>query len=175
MKEKYNDAFEGRWRFKFASTTKGDEWKEIWCIDGKKVRLIDYVRYLCNDFFEAGIELASFPVSGGSMVTIAPVSDGSPSEESFEEFWELYDKKIGRTKCEKLWSKLTAKEKNDCLQYVPFYVQAQPQKCFRKNPETFLRNKSFYDEIIPRNSTEANRNSRLQQAARVIASYDSET
>jgi len=167
MTKEQEQAFEGRWRFK------GFDEYEVRQLSGRDIC------NLCRDFFEAGIELASFQVSGGSMVTMAtiqaPVSDGSPSEESFEQFWELYDKKVGRTKCERLWSKLTDKEKNDCLQYVPFYVQAQPQKCFRKNPETFLRNKSFYDEIITRNSTEANRNSRLQQAARVIASYDSET
>lgn len=183
MKEKYNAAFEGRWRFKFASATKGDEWKEIWCIDGKKVRLIDYVRYLCNDFYEAGFSLGTtaplpssvFTVSDGSAVTIqAPVSDGSPSESSFDEFWNLYDKRVGRAKCEKLWSKLTAKEKRDCIAYVPLYVQAQPDKQYRKNPETFLRNKSFYDEIINRDNKEQQRTQRFQQAARVIASYDCE-
>ena len=105
----------------------------------------------------------------------ATVSDASPSEPSFEEFWDAYDKKVGRDKSIRLWRKLTKKEKRDCIAYVPFYVQAQPDKQFRKNPETFLRNKSFYDEIITRNTSEANRNSRLQQAARVIASYDSET
>ena len=163
MTKEQEKAFEGRWRFK------GFDEYEVRQLSGRDI--CD----LCRDFFEAGIELASFPVSGGSMVTIAPVSDGSPSEESFEQFWELYDKKVGRTKCEKLWRKLTDKEKNDCLQYVPFYVQAQPQKCFRKNPETFLRNKSFYDEIINRDNKEQQRTQRFQQAARVIASYDSET
>lgn len=163
MTKEQEQAFEGRWRFK------GFDEYEVRQLSGRDIR------DLCRDFFEAGIELASFPVSGGSMATIAPVSDGSPSEQSFEQFWELYDKKVGRTKCEKLWSKLTDKEKNDCLQYVPFYVQAQPDKQFRKNPETFLRNKSFYDEIINRDNKEQQRTQRFQQAARVIASYDSET
>lgn len=115
------------------------------------------------------------PLQGDSIVTIqAPVSDGSPSESSFDEFWNLYDKKVGRDKCIRLWRKLTAKEKRDCIAYAPLYVQAQPDKQYRKNPETFLRNKSFYDEIIPRNTAESDRAHRFQQAARVIASYDCE-
>lgn len=85
------------------------------------------------------------------VINMATVSDGCPSESTFESFWNLYDKKVARPKCEKLWSKLTKSEKQDCLQYVPLYVQAQPDKQYRKNPETFLRNKSWNDEIIIRN------------------------
>lgn len=81
----------------------------------------------------------------------ATVSDGSPSESSFEQFWNLYDKKVARPKCEKLWQKLSKQEKDACMKYVPLYVQAQPDKQYRKNPETFLRNKSWNDEIITRN------------------------
>jgi hypothetical protein len=85
------------------------------------------------------------------VINMATVSDGCPSESTFEAFWNLYDKKVARPKCEKLWSKLTKSEKQECLQYVPLYVQAQPDKQYRKNPETFLRNKSWNDEIIIRN------------------------
>lgn len=81
----------------------------------------------------------------------ATVSDGSPSESSFEQFWNLYDKKVARPKCEKLWQKLSKKEKRDCMEYTPVYVASTSEKCFRKNPETFLRNKSWNDEIIIRN------------------------
>lgn len=174
MTKEQEKAFEGRWRFK------GFDEYEVRQLSGRDIR--EY----CRDFFEAGILLtgrdkvatipsAAFPVSDGSAVTIqAPVSDGSPSESSFDEFWNLYDKRVGRAKCEKLWSKLTAKEKRDCLAYVPLYVASTSEKQYRKNPETFLRNKSFYDEIINRDNKEQQRTQRFQQAARVIASYDCE-
>lgn len=164
MTKEQEKAFEGRWRFK------GFDEYEVRQLSGRDIR--EY----CRDFFEAGILLTeSRPLQGDSIATIqAPVSDGSPSESSFDEFWNLYDKRVGRAKCEKLWSKLTAKEKRDCIQYVPLYVQAQPDKQYRKNPETFLRNKSFYDEIINRDNKEQQRTQRFQQAARVIASYDCE-
>lgn len=164
MTKEQEKAFEGRWRFK------GFDEYEVRQLSGRDIR--EY----CRDFFEAGILLTeSRPLQGDSIVTIqAPVSDGSPSESPFDEFWNLYDKRVGRAKCEKLWRKLTANEKRDCIAYVPLYVQAQPDKQYRKNPETFLRNKSFYDEIINRDNKEQQRTQRFQQAARVIASYDCE-
>ena len=164
MTKEQEKAFEGRWRFK------GFDEYEVRQLSGRDIR--EY----CRDFFEAGILLTeSRPLQGDSIVTIqAPVSDGSPSESSFDEFWNLYDKKVGRDKCIRLWRKLTAKEKRDCIAYVPLYVAATSEKQYRKNPETFLRNKSFYDEIINRDNKEQQRTQRFQQAARVIASYDCE-
>lgn len=70
------------------------------------------------------------------------------SSVGFEEFWSVYDKKVSKEKCKKLWNKLTKKEQNDCMIYIPKYKMAQPQKQYRKNPDTFLRNKSWNDELI---------------------------
>lgn len=67
---------------------------------------------------------------------------------SFEVFWNLYDKKVGKEKSIKLWEKLSGRDKNACMEYIPRYKQAQPDKKYRKNPETFLRNKSWKDELI---------------------------
>lgn len=69
-------------------------------------------------------------------------------EYPFLNFWDLYDKKIGRPKCEKLWAKLSNKERKSCMGYIGSYIKSQPEKRFRKNPETFLRNKSWEDEIV---------------------------
>lgn len=66
----------------------------------------------------------------------------------FDEFWNAYDKKVGKSKAMKLWAKLTNKEKAACLDYLPQYKVAQPDKQYRKNPETFLRNKCWNDELI---------------------------
>lgn len=68
---------------------------------------------------------------------------------SFEDFWNLYDKKAGlKIKIEKKWNKLTDKERQDIMNYIPKYIGSQPEKRFRKNPETFLNNRSWEDEII---------------------------
>ena len=39
------------------------------------------------------------------------------------------------------------------MNYIELYKQSQPDKQFRKNPETFLNNKSWNDEIINTNIT----------------------
>lgn len=67
---------------------------------------------------------------------------------AFDEFWNLYDKKVGKPKSEVLWKKLTDVERTLIIDYIPKYKNAQPDKSFRKNPDVFLRNKAWKDEII---------------------------
>ena len=69
--------------------------------------------------------------------------------DEFEKFWIAYDKKVGnKKKLLKKFSKLSDKEIEGIFKYIPKYKEAQPDKKFRKNPETFLNNKSWNDEII---------------------------
>ena len=68
---------------------------------------------------------------------------------SFSEFWDLYDKKVGsRSKLEKKWNSLTNEQREIAMKHIPKYKASQPDKKVRKNPETYLNNESFYDEII---------------------------
>lgn len=67
---------------------------------------------------------------------------------AFDVFWEAYDKKEDRVKCEKKWKALTNDEREACINAVPVYVQSTPDKKFRKNPATYLNNKSWNNEII---------------------------
>lgn len=68
---------------------------------------------------------------------------------SFDEFWNLYDKKVGlRSKLEKKWINLTNEDREKAMEYIPRYKESQPDKQYRKHPETFLNNKSWNDEII---------------------------
>jgi fatty acid-binding protein DegV len=66
----------------------------------------------------------------------------------FEIWWEMYDKKRGKEKCLKKWAKLTKQEREDCLNATPAYVASTPDKQYRKDPQTYLNNKSWNDEII---------------------------
>ncbi|WP_270487845.1 DUF4373 domain-containing protein [Butyricimonas synergistica] len=72
---------------------------------------------------------------------------------SFGEFWDLYDKKRGdKAKIEKKWMKLTEVERESAMKYIPRYKESQPDKKFRKDPDTFLNNKSWNDELIYMNN-----------------------
>ena len=66
----------------------------------------------------------------------------------FNEFWDLYDKKINPTKCKPKFLKLPEKDRKLIMEYIPKYKLAQPEKKFRKDPYTFLHNSAWLDEII---------------------------
>lgn len=70
---------------------------------------------------------------------------------AFNIFWNLYDKKVGKSKSEKKWNKLSLKDQKSILEYLPKYKHAQQDKKFRKNPETFFNNRSWEDELIEDN------------------------
>lgn len=71
---------------------------------------------------------------------------------SFEDFWNLYDKKTSRPKCEKLWKKVDHPAREKIMLHLTSYIPATPDKKFRKNPDTYLRNESWNDEVIPINA-----------------------
>lgn len=70
--------------------------------------------------------------------------------ELFEKWYDLYDKKVSRANAEKLWNKLSSADKDSCLNVVNAYVASTPDKQYRKQPDTYLRNNCWEDEIIVR-------------------------
>ena len=70
----------------------------------------------------------------------------------FETFWNLYDKKEDRIKCERKWNSLTNKEREECIAKLPAYISSTPDKLYRKHPATYLNNKSWENEIIIKNN-----------------------
>lgn len=91
-------------------------------------------------------------------------------EFNFENFWNLYDKKIGdKSKLEKKYKKLTPFEKSAIFEYLPKYKAATPDKKFRKNPETFLNKKSWNDEIIEQNGTNSKNISKSDRTKQLVS------
>jgi hypothetical protein len=68
---------------------------------------------------------------------------------SFDVFWDLYDKKRGdKDKLIKKWALLKPIDREEIIKHIPLYKLSQPDKNFRKDPQTYLNNKSWKDEII---------------------------
>jgi hypothetical protein len=89
----------------------------------------------------------------------------------FEWFWNEYDKKVGdKQKLKKKWIKLTDEERQNAMNYLDLYKQSVPDKQFRKNPETFLNNKSWNDEIINRSITPIHKLSYAEREANALRS-----
>lgn len=68
---------------------------------------------------------------------------------TFSDFWDLYDKKVEFEKSQKIWLKLSDTDRKLIMDYIPKYKIHTPDKKYRKNPTTFLNNKSWNDELIP--------------------------
>jgi len=66
---------------------------------------------------------------------------------SFEEFWNIYDKKVDKVKCKKKFSKLTEKELTQIKETIKQYIKVNDNKKYRKNPLTYLNGKCWEDEI----------------------------
>lgn len=67
---------------------------------------------------------------------------------TFDDFWDAYDKKVGKEPCEKKWKKIKQKDREEIMRHVPAYVESTPEKKFRKNPQTYLNQKSWKDEEV---------------------------
>ena len=67
---------------------------------------------------------------------------------SFENFWEAYDKKIDRSKAEKKWNKLKKETQQEIMDFIPYYKEYEPDPQYRKNPVTFLNNRTWDSEFI---------------------------
>lgn len=66
----------------------------------------------------------------------------------FEEFWNLYDKKVGaKEKCLGKWNKLTNAEREKIIYTLPQFLKTISDKKFQPHPETYLNQKRWNDEI----------------------------
>jgi hypothetical protein len=67
---------------------------------------------------------------------------------TFEDFWELYDKKEDKPKCLLKWKKINQEAREKIMEHLALYVLSTPDKQFRKHPKTYLENQSWNNEII---------------------------
>lgn len=88
-------------------------------------------------------------IEGEKNFEILEIQEEAQLWPTFEDFWNEYDKKVGeKGKVKKLWDKLKQDDREKIMSYVPDYKLSQPDKQYRKNPYTFLYNKSWNDELI---------------------------
>ena len=65
----------------------------------------------------------------------------------FEEFWDLYGKKVGKEKAKAKWIKLKESEKDAILIAIPKYKESRPDPTYRKDPERYIGHRVWEDEI----------------------------
>ena len=66
---------------------------------------------------------------------------------SFEKFWDLYDKKVDRKNTEKKYANVSEADRQKIFSHIPKYKLSTPDPKYRKNPDTYLNNESWNDQI----------------------------
>jgi hypothetical protein len=71
------------------------------------------------------------------------------NERNFKNFYDLYDKKVGRVKAKKEWDKLNVDDEllQTILKAIPPYKIANPDSTYRKDPERWLKDKRWLDDV----------------------------
>lgn len=91
--------------------------------------------------------------------------------DSFEDWWRMYDKKRGKKKAKQKWDKLTKAQQVACLYATPAYVKSTPDPVYRKDPLTYLNGECWNDDIIQKQNHEQQRAIDLAaKAARLLGS-----
>ena len=67
---------------------------------------------------------------------------------SFDEFWELYDKKVDARNCKIKYAKISEKDRLEIKMTLPEYLSTIKEKKYQKNPLTYLGRQSWKDEYV---------------------------
>lgn len=78
---------------------------------------------------------------------VIPPQPSTILNEEFEQWWNIYDKKRGKTKCLKKWQHMSKKDRTACLAATPKYVASVSTKVYQKDPFTYLNGRCWEDEI----------------------------
>lgn len=87
-------------------------------------------------------------VSVSGSVNEEEVDSVSAKAEVFERFWNMYNKKTSRKKCETKFNKLSTSDKDKIFSTLPNYIKLTPDPQYRKDPSTYLNNESWNDEGV---------------------------
>lgn len=124
---------------------------------------------LCKHLLGLGITLTELPIKKTNSNTQSKVKDTIKKENkeaaqseieifpTFKNFYDLYQKKIDPELAERSWNKISQKEKEEIMKYIPLYIASEPDKQFRRNPSVFINKKTWQNEIIDKSSTSGSR------------------
>ena len=130
-----------------------------------------------DNILESDNNLSSLEIENNNSLSPLP----SPSQakkdewdEEFERFWDMYGKKVGdKSKIQAKFLRLSKAVRLQIFRTLPAYIESTPDKKFRKNPETYLNNKSWNDEIINDNGSRQTQNPAFRQSADLSQFRDS--
>lgn len=89
----------------------------------------------------------------------SPVLRDEKSEYLFEDWWDLYGKKVDRKKCGVKWNRLSAADRQIAMDHTAVYVTTGrgKDKHYRRDPIKYLNNENWNDEdlLVPGYATKS--------------------
>lgn len=67
--------------------------------------------------------------------------------QEFEKWWQIYNKKRGKSRCMRKWAQMPKKDRKACIEATPRYVASITNKVFQKDPLTYLNGRAWEDEV----------------------------
>ena len=61
----------------------------------------------------------------------------------FEKFWNLYGRKINKSKSLEIWNELTTEDKEKIFTHLPNYINSTPDIKYRLHPTTYLNRRNW--------------------------------
>lgn len=68
------------------------------------------------------------------------------SDDGFDSFWDLYEKKVDTKKCKEKWTRMSIKDRELAMDALPKYISRTQEVKYRKNPLTWLNGQCWNDE-----------------------------
>lgn len=68
-------------------------------------------------------------------------------KEKFVLFWDLYNKKVSRSSCERIWNKLKESDRDAILYTLPSFLETITDKQYQPHPKTYLNQRRWEDVI----------------------------
>lgn len=65
----------------------------------------------------------------------------------FNIFWGVYDKKVAKNECRKVWNKLDTGVHLKVMEHLDKYIPSTPDKKYRKDPLNYLKEKYWENEV----------------------------
>lgn len=69
-------------------------------------------------------------------------------DDTFEIFWGVYDKKVGKEPSKRLWERLRDSDKASIMKHLESYIEQKQDKTFRKDPVNYLKDRVWEDEVV---------------------------
>lgn len=115
---------------------------------GNKIRVLNWGKYQSKEEASRKQVGSTEGAGSGAIKEERRKKKEKTDTHSFDEFWNLYQKKKDTAKCKKKWNLLTQEKRQLALWAVKNYVESTPDVQYRKNPLTWLNGECWLDETI---------------------------